>query len=45
MKIDTIPLYYAAAATTAITGNIHLIVASNIMQFSIIMEYFSLLQE
>ena len=25
--------------------NIHLIVASNIMQFSIIMEYFSLLQE
>jgi hypothetical protein len=32
----TTPLYYAAAATTAIAGILHLIVASNVMQLSII---------
>ena len=31
----TIPLYYAAATTTAIAGILHLIVASNVIQFSI----------
>ena len=31
----TTPLYYAAAATTAIAGILHLIVASNIIQLSI----------
>ena len=31
----TTPLYYAAAATTAISGILHLIVASNVMQLSI----------
>ena len=31
----TIPLYYAAATTTAIAGILHLIVASNIIQLSI----------
>ena len=36
MKFGTTPpLYYAAAATTAIAGILHLIVASNIIQLSI----------
>ena len=35
MKFGTTPLYYAAAATTAIAGILHLIVASNVIQLSI----------
>ena len=36
MKLGTTtPLYYGAAATTAIAGILHLIVASNIIQLSI----------
>ena len=36
MKFDTTtPLYYAAASTTTIAGILHLIVASNVIQFSI----------
>jgi hypothetical protein len=31
----TAPLYYAAAATTAIAGILHFIVASNVIQLSI----------